>query len=82
MSEELAEVVRRVLDEIPGSDRALAQAAGISPSTLYRIRSGERGCSPEIAEQLERTIRTWSEDCSGAAAHLRRELEAEEDSDG
>lgn len=81
MSEELAEAVRRVLDEVPGSDRALARAAGISPSTLYRIRSGERGCSPEVAERLERTLQTWSDDCSGAAAHLRRELQRGEEPD-
>lgn len=79
MSEELAEAVRRVLDEVPGSDRALARAAGISPSTLYRIRSGDRGCSPEIAEKLADTLQAWSENTGQAAAHLRRELDEEDD---
>lgn len=77
MSEALAEAVREILQRVPCSDRALARAADVPPSAISRIRTGDRGCSPEVAASLVGALEEWSEDCSEAADHLRRELQRE-----
>lgn len=77
MSEELAETVQAILDRVPGSDRELALEAGVPQSTVSRIRTGERGCSPTVARALADALASWSEDCAGAEADLRRALERE-----
>lgn len=79
MSEELAEAVREVLDAIPGSDLELAQRADVPQSTISRIRTGERGCTREVARKLAEALDRWSEDCAAARDHLRRALETEEE---
>lgn len=81
MSDELAEVVRELLDRVPASDRALALAAGVPQSTVSRIRTGERGCTPEVARALADALARWSVDCREASDALRRALEDGEDSD-
>lgn len=81
MSEEMAEVVREILDAVPGSDRELSLEADVPPSTISRIRNGTRGCTPEVARALADVLARWSEDCRQAEASLRRALEAEEGSD-
>lgn len=78
MSEELAEAVREILDAVPGSDRELSLEAGVPPSTISRIRQGERGCTPEVARALVEVLSRWSEDCREAETKLRRALQAEE----
>lgn len=77
MSERLAEALREVLDAVPGSDRELALKAGVPASTISRIRNGERGCTPEVAADVADALAEWAENCSGAAAHLRRKLDEE-----
>lgn len=77
MSEELAEVVRQLLDQVPGSDRELARAAGVPPSTVSRIRNGTRGCTPVVARSLADVLARWSEDCAEAEADLRLALQEE-----
>lgn len=77
VSERLAEVVRKLLDRVPGSDRELARAADVPPSTLSRIRSRTRGCTPEVARALADVLADWREDCVEAEATLRRHLEEE-----
>lgn len=78
MSEELAEAVRNILDAVPGSDMELARRAGVPQSTISRIRTGKRGCTPEVARKVAQALDRWTEDCADARDHLRRALEAEE----
>lgn len=78
MSEELAAAVRTILDEVPGSDQELAREAGVPQSTISRIRTGKRGCTPDVARSLVAALDGWSEDCADARDHLRRTLEDEE----
>lgn len=75
MSDQLGEVVRGLLDQVPCSDRALAQEAGVPQSTISRIRTGERGCTPEVAGALADALKRWGERCEAAEAELRRALE-------
>lgn len=82
MSEELAQAVREALERVPCSDRALALKAGVSQSTVYRIRTGERGCSPAVAEALADALEAWAGDYREAATGLRRTLEEREESNG
>lgn len=81
MSEELAEVVREVLDRVPGSDRELCLQAGVPPSTISRIRKGERGATLEVARALADVLTQWGRDCADAEAALRRALQREEEVD-
>lgn len=74
---ELTEAVREALKRIPGSERALAIEAGVSPATLTRVKSGERGVSPDIVRRLADALATWTEDCAGAERTLRRALDEE-----
>lgn len=74
MSEEIAQAVRDALEKVPCSDRALALKAGVSQSTVYRIRTGERGCSPDVAEALADALAEWADDYRDAEAGLRRSL--------
>jgi plasmid maintenance system antidote protein VapI len=78
MSEELAEAVREILDAVPGSDLELARRADVPQSTISRIRTSKRGCTPEVARKLEQALDRWSKDCAAARDHLRRALDAEE----
>lgn len=79
MSERLAKAVRTVLDRVPGSDRELARQAGVPPSTVSRIRSGERGCTPAVAEALADVAGQWADDCGEAESILRDALHDEEE---
>lgn len=81
MSKELAEVVREILDRVPGSDRELSQAADVPPSTISRIRNGQRGCTREVADALAEVLARWSDDCQKAAHDLRRALQTREADD-
>lgn len=74
MNETLAEVVRKLLDRVPCSDRALAQEAGVPQSTISRVRTGERGCTPEVARALADALARWSKACESAEDDLRRAL--------
>lgn len=76
---ELAEAVCQALAQIPCSERALALRAGVSPATLTRIKSGERGVSPEIVRRLAQALAMWAEDCAGAEHTLREALERSRD---
>lgn len=75
MSDELAETVRGILDQVPGSDYELARTADVPQSTVSRIRHGKRGCTPDVARRLARALDLWSDECADARDRLRRALE-------
>jgi transcriptional regulator with XRE-family HTH domain len=77
MNTEQLGAVRRALDLAPCSDRALALKAGVPPSTISRIRKGERGVTPEVATRIAAAIGEWAADCQEAEAMIRRALEQE-----
>lgn len=76
---ELEEAVRKALDDLPGSLRALARKAGVSHSTLVRILNGERSATPEVVEALADALGRWAKRCSTAEGLLRTSLSQEED---
>jgi transcriptional regulator with XRE-family HTH domain len=76
---QLEEAVRRALDEIPGSLRALAREAGVSHSLLVRIRIGDRAATREVAEALANALGRWAGRCSSAEGLLRDSLSQEVD---
>lgn len=76
MSDQLAEVVRALLDQIPCSERALALEAGAAYANVSRIRTGERGSSQEVAASLADALRLWGERCEAAEEKLREALGA------
>lgn len=78
MSEELAEVVRAILDRVPGTDRELSREADVPASTISRIRNGTRGASREVAESVADVLARWGESCQAAETELRQALEREE----
>jgi hypothetical protein len=68
----LTRVVLAALDELPGSERALARAAGISHSTLAAIRRRDFNASPVIAERLATALEAWAATSSKNAVRIRR----------
>jgi len=78
MSEELADAVRSALDSAPCSDRRLALAAGIPPSTLSRIRKRERGATPEVARALADALARFETRCGESERTLCDALEGDE----
>jgi hypothetical protein len=56
----------------PGSERALAQAAGVPHTTLVRIRSGALGASDDVARALVPVLRQYAKQCTNAADTLLR----------
>lgn len=63
-------VLRKVLDAIPTSLRALAHEAGVSEKLLRMIRDGDRRLTPEVRAQLVEALRAWEQDCGDAADAL------------
>lgn len=70
LNEEQLTVFRRVLDEAPGSIRALADAAGVSHALLIRIRQGDRSLTPETVHAVVRALWDWGDRCHSLADAL------------
>lgn len=49
---DLSTTVRHALTMLPGPLNELARVAGVSQALLWRIRSGERAATPEVARKL------------------------------
>jgi transcriptional regulator with XRE-family HTH domain len=79
MSQNLGEAVREALELAPCSDRALANLAGVPPSTVSRVRAGERGATREVTTQLADALSRWAAECAEAEIILRRALEQEKE---
>lgn len=75
MTEELREAIRRVLEEAPGSIRALAREAGVDHSTLLKERDGKRSVPEHRAADLAAALRRWAERCERLADSLDPEEE-------
>jgi hypothetical protein len=73
--ERVSKAVSRAIDAAPGSVRMLALAAGIDPSFLTRVQSGERISSKESAAKVEAALRQWAKQCERAANIIAKELE-------
>ncbi len=74
----LSQAVARAAVEAPASPRFLALAAGIPPSTLCRIVSGERRATPAVGGAVAKLLRQWARDCEGLADHIERALATQE----
>lgn len=74
----LALAVREALQLAPCSTRALAKAAGLSPTLLSRILSGTRTATPASARALAKGLREWGRDCERAARKLEQAAKASE----
>ena len=70
MRKRLTETVRLVLDEYPGSQRALAREAGLNHATLIHIRNGDHEATPRVALGLASAFRRCCERCKEAEALL------------
>jgi hypothetical protein len=73
------EAVRRALELIPGSIRALAEEAGLSEGLLRKIRDGERRATQTTVEALADALSRWASRNSEAARILRETLSREKD---
>jgi hypothetical protein len=65
--DKLAKAVERAVALAPPSARALALEAGIDPSLLTRILSGEKRATPEVSKLIEEALRRWEAQCRDAA---------------
>jgi hypothetical protein len=73
--ERVSKAVSRATDMAPGSARMLALAAGINPSHLTRVQTGERIISKELAAEVEAALRRWADQCERAANIIAKELD-------
>lgn len=62
--------LRRALAATPCSSRKLAQAAGLTQSTITRALTNERPLTPDTAAALEAALRRWAAACLTAADFL------------
>src|SRR5687768_17448898 len=60
------------IPDIPGSTRALALEAGLSPALLCRIADGTRSLTPTVALQLAKALERWRDRADASAKTLRR----------
>jgi transcriptional regulator with XRE-family HTH domain len=77
MIDDHTEAVKRALDASPCSDRALALEAGVPPSTISRIRRGERAATIDVATRIADALGRWAAGCRKAEEVLRQALEKE-----
>ncbi len=68
----MTEAVRRAIEWAPCSLRRLAEAAGVDHTALVRIRTGERGASPDLAKKVAAALDDWAGDCRDAARAIRQ----------
>ncbi len=62
--------MRRVIKQMPGSVRALAEHSGVDHSTLLRVRSGTYTLSPAANKKLCKALRDWGATCYRLADEL------------
>lgn len=67
---ESSTIVRRVLDQIPMSTRALAEKAGVDEKLLRMIRDGERRLTADVRDSLLAVLRRWRGQLDGALEEL------------
>ena len=72
MGKDLTNAVARAIERAPCSLRALANEAGLAPSTLSRIRSGKRSATPEVARAVAEALDRWGERCGELARSVRQ----------
>lgn len=70
-------ILRRVLEEAPGSIRELAREAGVSHVLLLGIRDGRRRLTPETRDAVAGALRGWA----GRLEELADELEVTNEHD-
>lgn len=68
----LARETRAAIAAAPCRLTALARAAGLSHTTLVKIRRGTLLASPVIARKLARVLEHWGATCQRAGERLRR----------
>lgn len=74
----MEDAVRRALELAPGSTRALAGKAGVSPRLLRLIRDGERTATPRVVAALAKACERMADESAAAARVLRESLSEEE----
>lgn len=70
----LTRTVCAALDAVPCSIRKLAAASGVQPSTLTRIRQGDRPATPATADRLAEALEEWADLCTTHARAIRRAI--------
>jgi hypothetical protein len=78
MTSILAQAVIEALDALPCSDRNVALRANVPPSTITRIRKGEVGASPAVAQAILDAAGDMKAGCTEAERTLRRALRRHE----
>lgn len=67
-------VVANAIDRAPVSERALAAAAGVSYTTLQRIRAGDLAATPRVARLVADALGAMGAICDSSATEIRRAL--------
>lgn len=68
----MADATRRALELAPGSDREIAELAGVDPSLLSKIRHGESGVSLLTMRRIAGALDDQQDRAERAKQILRR----------
>ena len=77
MGKRLTDSVVKAVNGAPCSLRALARKAGVPPSTLSRIVSGEREATLDVAAAVADALERWAGDCGTLAHGIRQAARTE-----
>lgn len=77
MEDRWRETLRAVLNAVPAAATTLAAQAGISPTTLERVLSGERALAPHVVTALLHVLEQHAEAYGRAVQRLRTALHDE-----
>ena len=75
-------MLRKVLAEIPATQRKLARASGLTHGALGQARDGLSGLRPATVRRIVTTLRTWSGTCAELADELEQALEEDLSEEG
>lgn len=73
----LSRAVVEAVDRAPGSERALARAAGVSHTTLQKIRAGKLRATSDVAAAVAEALDRMAADCQRAAESIRNASQGE-----
>lgn len=73
-------VLTKAIEQAPVSERTLAAAAGVSYTTLQRIRSGDLAATRRVAGMVADALDAIGSYCDSCASEIRKALDEGEKS--
>lgn len=72
---DLQTILANAIERAPVSERTLAAAAGVSYTTLQRIRTGDLAATRRVAGMVADALEVMGSFCDSCASEIRRALD-------